>query len=160
MAKKDKGVLTGKPVTYQIPSPAGGVRMETFIPWTLVKRGVKKQVITPLDAPERFQAEAEVERRKRKEELDTPLVRALGLAHYWQQLLDQGRFRSITEIAAAEGMDVGQASRIARSTQLAPEIVEGCLTGGENRPVLENLNRRALPVEWEEQRLLFLTPFD
>ena len=38
MAKMDKGVLTGKPVTYPIPCPAGGVQMETFIPWTLVKR--------------------------------------------------------------------------------------------------------------------------
>ena len=40
MAKMDKGVLTGKPVTYPIPSSAGGVQMETFIPWTLVKRGI------------------------------------------------------------------------------------------------------------------------
>ena len=32
MAKQDKGVLIGKPVTYQIPCPAGGVQMETFIP--------------------------------------------------------------------------------------------------------------------------------
>lgn len=31
-AKKDKGELTGDPVTYQTPSPAGGVQMETFIP--------------------------------------------------------------------------------------------------------------------------------
>jgi len=38
MAKKDKGMMTGEPVTYQIPAPAGGVQMETFIPWTLVKR--------------------------------------------------------------------------------------------------------------------------
>jgi hypothetical protein len=30
-------------VTSQIPDPAGGVKLETFIPWTLVKRGVKKQ---------------------------------------------------------------------------------------------------------------------
>ena len=39
MAKNDKGMMTGEPVTYQIPAPAGGVQMETFIPWTLVKRG-------------------------------------------------------------------------------------------------------------------------
>ena len=52
MAKMDKGVLTGKPVTYQIPSPAGEVQMETFIPWTLVKRGVRREIITPLDAPQ------------------------------------------------------------------------------------------------------------
>ncbi len=43
MAKKDKGLLTGDPITYQTSSPAGGVQMETFIPWTLVKRGVKRQ---------------------------------------------------------------------------------------------------------------------
>jgi hypothetical protein len=29
-------------------------------------------------------------------------------------------FRSLTEIAAAEGMDLGQVSRIARMAQLAP----------------------------------------
>jgi hypothetical protein len=28
-------------VTYPIPCPAGGVQMETFIPWTLVKRGIR-----------------------------------------------------------------------------------------------------------------------
>ena len=61
MARKDKGMVTGDPVTYQIPAPAGGVQMETFIPWTLVKRGVRRQVITPIDAPEHFQKEAVVE---------------------------------------------------------------------------------------------------
>jgi hypothetical protein len=30
-------------VTYEIPDPAGGVKLETFIPWTLVKRGAKKK---------------------------------------------------------------------------------------------------------------------
>ena len=65
MAKKDKGLLTGDPITYQTPNPAGGVQMETFIPWTLVKRGVKRQVITPIDAPEQFQMEATVERQER-----------------------------------------------------------------------------------------------
>lgn len=47
MPKKDQAV-TGEAVTYQIPAPAGGVQLETFIPWTLVKRGVKREVITPL----------------------------------------------------------------------------------------------------------------
>jgi hypothetical protein len=90
MAKKDKGVLTGDPVTYPIPSPAGGVRMETFIPWTLIKRGVKREVITPLDAPEAFREEAARARQDRKAAQDSSLLRALGLAHYWQRLLDEG----------------------------------------------------------------------
>ena len=54
MSKKHRGRFKGDPVTYQLPSPAGGVQLETFVPWTLVKRGLKKQVITPLDAPQEF----------------------------------------------------------------------------------------------------------
>lgn len=80
MAKKDIGKLTGEPVTFQIPSPAGGVQMETFIPWTLVKRGVRRQVITPLDAPQAFEREAVTERRERAFTQSSALVRALGLA--------------------------------------------------------------------------------
>ena len=91
MAKKHRGMMTGEPVTYQIPAPAGGVQMETFIPWTLVKRGVRQQVITPIDAPEHFLKEAVVERSARKQAKDSPLIRALGLAHYWQRLLDEER---------------------------------------------------------------------
>ena len=77
--------------------------METFIPWTLVKRGIRREIITPLDAPQAFTVEAAAERAKRKAAQSTPLIRALGLAHYWQRLLDEGKFRSITDIAAAEG---------------------------------------------------------
>ena len=51
MAKKDIGKFTGEAVTFQIPNLAGGVKMETFIPWTLVKRGVRRKIITPLDTP-------------------------------------------------------------------------------------------------------------
>lgn len=151
MPRKDKGVLTGDPVTYRIPSPAGGVQMETFIPWTLVKRGVKRQIVTPLDAPEQFRDEAEAARRQRQAAQDSALLRALGLAHHWQRLLDDGRFQSLTEIAAAEGMDLGQASRMARLTQLAPDIVEACLAG-EGRGMLARLLRHRLPVDWEVQR--------
>ena len=80
MPRKGQGRITG-PVTRTIRSPAGGVKLETFIPWTLVKRGTTKQIITPIDAPEAFWVEAVWERKNRKAAKDTPLVRALGLAH-------------------------------------------------------------------------------
>lgn len=53
------------------------------------------------------------------------LMRALGLSHHWQHLLDEGRFSSMTEIAAVEGIDLGQASRISRLAHLAPDLIEG-----------------------------------
>lgn len=154
MARKDKGMLTGMPVTYQIPAPAGGVQMETFIPWTLVKRGVRRQVITPIDASEQFEKEAVVERSARKHAKDSPLIRALGLAHYWQRLLDEGKYQSLTEIAAAEGMDRGQVSRIAQLTRLAPKVVQSSLPDSRGRPKLETLARACLTVTWADQSSL------
>ena len=151
MAKNDKGMLTGEPVTYQIPAPAGGVQMETFIPWTLVKRGVRRQVITPIDAPEHFQREAVVERSARKQVKDSPLIRALGLAHYWQRLIDDGKYRSLTDIAASEGINLSQASRIAQLTRLAPHIIESCLSEGRCGPKLEELARVCLSSTWADQ---------
>lgn len=151
MARNDKGMVTGEPVTYQIPAPAGGVQMETFIPWTLIKRGVRRQVITPIDAPEQFHREVVMERSARKEAKDSPLIRALGLAHYWQRLLDEGKYRSLTEIAAAEGMDRGQANRIALLTRLAPEIIHTYLSGGQANFALERLNPYGINLHWGEQ---------
>ncbi|MDP1998114.1 MAG: LacI family transcriptional regulator [Rhodoferax sp.] len=152
MAKNDRGMVTGTPVTYQIPAPAGGVQMETFIPWTLVKRGVRRQVITPIDAPEHFQLEAVVERSARKQAKDSPLSRALGLAHYWQRLLDEGKYRSFTEVAAAEGMDRGQVSRTAQMIRLAPEIVVTCLSEVHDGLNLETLTRVCQPSIWSDQK--------
>jgi len=153
MAKKDIGKLTGKPVTFQIPSPAGGVQMETFIPWTLVKRGVRRQVITPLDAPQEFKTEAAGERKERVIAQSSALIRALGLAQHWQNLLDDGRYESMTEIAAVEGMDPGRASKIARLAYLAPNVVEACLADNNSGIALEHLIRRgSLPLDWQAQR--------
>ena len=146
MAKKDKGVLTGDPVTYQAQRPAGGVQMETFIPWTLVKRSVKRQIVTPLDASTEFEIEAKLERRGHDASRHTPLIRARGLAHYWQRLLDHGKYGSITEIATIEGMDRGQASRIAQLAHLAPHLVEACMAGEKNGLALEHLIRHGIEV--------------
>ena len=52
MPKKTYGKQTGRSIIHTTPTPAGGVRLETFVPWMLVKRGYKKQIITPLDAPQ------------------------------------------------------------------------------------------------------------
>ena len=154
MSKKHRGRFKGDPVTYQLPSPAGGVQLETFVPWTLVKRGNKKQVITPLDAPQEFLSEADRERGARAAAQDTPLVRALGLAYHWQRLLDEGRATSVIDIAEAEGVDVKQVRRVMRLTLLAPEVVERLV--GAPDAVLEKVMRRPWPPSWENQRRMQL----
>ena len=149
--KKHLGKLTGSPVTYELPSPAGGVRLETFVPWTLVKRGFKKRIITPLDAPQEFLAEAKQERAAKAAAQDSALMRALGLAHHWQRLLDEERFASLSEIAVAEGVDLAQASKIIRLTQLAPDLVEDIING-RIKVGVSQLLRGKLFSSWQAQR--------
>ena len=157
MPKKTYGKQTGRPITHALPTPAGGVRLETFVPWMLVKRGYKKQIITPLDAPQEFSSEAAREREVRAATQDTALMRALGLAHHWQRLLDEGRFSSITEIAAAEEIDRAQASKIAQLARVAPEIVDACVAGTAGGVTLERMIRRAVPAAWDAQRIQFFS---
>ena len=152
MAKKDIGKFTGEAVTFQIPNPAGGVKMETFIPWTLVKRGVRRKIITPLDTPQAFADESAQEREARVAAQDSALVRALGMAHHWQRLLDDGRFTSMTEIAQAEGLNPGRASTIARLVHLAPDVVEACLTDGSGSALEHLIRNGSLPLDWQQQR--------
>ena len=149
-SKKHFGKQTGRPVTHELPTPAGGVRLETFVPWTLVRRGLKKRVITPLDAPQAFLAAATRERAARAAAQDSALMRALGLAHHWQRLLDEDRAASVAEIAAAEGMDVTQVRRVMRLTLLAPEVIERLV--GAPDILLEQVMRRQWPSNWGKQR--------
>ena len=149
MSKKHRGRFKGDPVTYQLPNPAGGVRMETFVPWTLVKRGINRQVITPLDAPQEFLSEAARERETRAAAQDTALMRALGLAHHWQRLLDEERTASVADIAKAEGMDVTQVRRVMRLTLLAPAVVARLAESPD--AVLEHVMRRPWPNGWSDQ---------
>ena len=153
MSKTKRSAITGKPVTTRIPSPAGGVRIETLIPWTLVKRGVRREVITPIETPAEFREELPRETQQRKLEQHSPLIRALGLAHYWQQLLDDGKFRSIREIAAAERMDVGRVSRLFRLTQLAPDRVALCLASEHTQAATSQRIPNVLPLDWQRQSI-------
>lgn len=150
MSRKHRGRFNGEPITYPIRGPAGGVQMETFIPWTLVKRGLKKQVITPLDAPAEFVVEATREREAKAAEEDTALMRALGLAHHWQRLLDERRVASVAEIAEAEGIDVTHVRRVMRLTLLAPEILEWM--ADSPGVAAERVMRRPWPSNWVAQK--------
>jgi hypothetical protein len=115
----DYGKQTGRPVTHELPTPAGGVRLETFVPWTLVRRGLKKRVITPMDAPPEFLSAPRRAREAQAAVQDSALMRALGLAHHWMRRLDEERTASVAEIAKAEGMDVAQVRRVMRLTAAA-----------------------------------------
>lgn len=149
--KKHTGRQTGKAFTETLHCPAGGVRLQTFVPWTLVRRGLKKAVISPPGVEQSFDNDAGRSSAAPTEKGDSPLLRALGLAHHWQRLLEEGRFASLTEIAEAENIDLAQASKIIRLTQLAPDLVEGIVNGRIEAGASQFL-RGKLFASWPAQR--------
>lgn len=147
--RRHRDRAAGEATITPLPGPAGGVQLETFVPWTLVKRGVKKEVIAPPGAPAEFADEARGQRPARDAALDTPLMRALGLAHHWQRLLDEQRVVSVAEIAELEGVDATYVRRLLRLTLMAPSALERLV---ERLDVaLEQVLLRPLPVAWGDQ---------
>lgn len=76
-------------------------------------------------------------------------MRALGLVHHWQRLLDDQRVASVAGITQVEDMDVTQVRRAMRLTLLAPEVMEKLV--GSPDAVLERVVRRPWPTFWGDQ---------
>lgn len=60
---------------------------------------------------------------------DPALVKALARAFRYQKLLDEGRYASITEMAAAEKIERAYLGSLLRLTLLAPDLVEQLMDG-------------------------------
>jgi hypothetical protein len=84
------------------------------------------------------------------------MIKALGRAFRWKRLLDNGRYASISEIAATEKIDRGYVGSILRLTLLAPDIIQAILDG--RQPVGLGLPAllKPFPLEWEMQRTALL----
>src|SRR3984885_13086803 len=86
---------------------------------------------------------------------DPAMVKALARAFRWKRLLEDGRYASISEIAAAEKIDRGYVGSILRLTLLAPDIVEAILNGIQPATLGLPTLLKPFPVEWNRQRVEF-----
>lgn len=111
------------------------------VPVTIRKRGQRKLVVpdvSPWVPP--------------KTRVDNTLVKALARAHRWKRMLDEGRYSTVTELAAGEKLDRGYLGKILMLTLLAPDIVEAILDGRQPPELGVHVLRQGFPVEWGEQR--------
>ena len=116
------------------------------IPMDLKRRGGRKEIIVPNGLPGAARS---------KPPTQEPLITSLARAFHWQELIDSGRYASVTELAEALGVDRSYVGRIIRLTLLAPDIVEAIVDGGEPSGLsLERLVKR-MPMLWGEQRDAF-----
>jgi hypothetical protein len=112
------------------------------VPLAIRHRPGRKTVVTPMAG-----GVAPVTTRA-----DPALVKALARAFRYRRMLDEGRYASITELAAVEKLDRGYLGSLLKLTLLAPDIVESIIDGrhaeGIGLPVLLD----PLPAAWEAQR--------
>lgn len=112
--------------------------LETFVPMTFQRRGVRQLAVT--DAPAH----------------NITFLEGLGRAFYWQHLLDTGVMKSGAAIARAEGLEHRTVNRLLSLTLLAPDLVEMLMGGRQPRRLtLRWALRHPLPIEWQAQRQLF-----
>jgi hypothetical protein len=113
------------------------------VPLKLKKRGGRKEVILP----QAFASDSPM--RPSHQEA---LVIAIARAHRWQKLLDEGKFKSVSDLAREIGLDPSFAARLLRLTLLAPDIIEAILIGDEPSGLSLTQLTKQLPMTWEEQR--------
>ena len=83
---------------------------------------------------------------------DPALVKALARAFRYQKLLDEGRYASISEMAAGERIERGYLGTLLRLTLLAPDLVEAILNGRQPEGVTLPGLLEGVPMGWGEQR--------
>ena len=77
-------------MTRAVPST-----LSVRVPFSIRKRGGRKLVITPDGTTGRP-----------RPRIDSALVKAIARAHRWQRTLDDGVYASLTELAAAEKINL------------------------------------------------------
>ncbi len=115
------------------------------VPLAIRHRPGRKTVVTPMTdgvAPVATRA-------------DPALVKALARAFRYQRMLDEGRYASITEMAAAERLERGYLGSLIRLTLLAPHIVTNALNGRHSPSVPLAALLEPFPICWRAQSELF-----
>lgn len=120
----------------------------TFVPLTIRRRQTRKLLVPPVGC----------ESESATSSIDLPLIRTLGKAYYWQQLLDSGEAKDIGDIAKRFKLEKGWVCEVMRMTRLAPDIVQAIVEGRQPRHLnLHAVRGRQVEVSvvWDEQRVVF-----
>ena len=119
------------------------------VPLTIRRRGGRKQIIGPDGAVAR---PGECGAGVVPVNGDPALIKALARGFRWRRMLEEGRYASISEMAAAEKIERGYLSSLLRLTLLPPEMVEAILDGRQPEGVTLPGLLEEVPVVWGEQR--------
>ncbi len=121
----------------------------TFIPVRFVRHKARKEVVEPTP-PGRMTSPLNP---GRPTSVDENLMSALARAFFWQEMLDSGRVKNMTELAKAEKIGLARMQKMLKLARLAPEIVEDIARGRQPEGLsLLFFVENPLPDDWNAQR--------
>ncbi len=126
-----------------------GIKLTTFIPVRFVRHKARKVVVEPT-TPGRMASPMNLGQPM---SVDANLMAALAKAFFWQELIDSGRVKNMTELAKAEKVGLARMQKMLKLARLAPDIVEDIARG--RQPVGLSLLffvENPLPDDWNAQR--------
>ncbi|CAK0757445.1 Bacteriophage-related protein [Azospirillaceae bacterium] len=135
-------------MTRNIDLSSDGSILSIQIPIKFKKRGGRKMIVAPPDAPLPLKTTWAPPSTK----TDPTLIKAVARAFRWKKLLDTGQYATIKELAEAEDVDRSYVGEILQLTLLAPDIIEMILDGRLPKGVTLAHFREPWPGEWGEQR--------
>jgi hypothetical protein len=113
------------------------------VPISIRRRGGRKLVVAPDGNTNSWEAS-----RRRA---DNAMVKAVARAFRWREMLENGAYATIAEIALAEKINESYVGRILRLTLLAPILVEQMLNRRQSENISLDLIVRPFPIAWNEQ---------
>lgn len=131
-------------MTTEAQTTEAGQTLVIHVPMQLRSRSGRKRII--VQEPEQM--------TQARRDYSESLALATARAHHWKELVDSGKFSSISELAQAIGVDVSYAARLYRLTMLAPDIIEAILDGHESDGLSMRALAKPIPLDWREQREL------
>lgn len=127
-----------------------GQTVTVRVPISIRRRGGRKLVL----APSGMTVTAAPARRH----IDGAMVKAIARAFRWREMLENGEYATIREIANAEKINESYVGRVLRLTLLAPDIVEAILNGRQPAELQLDVLMKQFPVGWQEQEAHMLEP--
>lgn len=111
------------------------------IPMEFKRCGGRKLIVAPEGSA------VPVEKPKR----DETMIRAIVKAHRWRRRIESGQAKSITDLAAQEGVTDAYVCQLLPLTCLAPKIVEAILDGRQPKGLKLGRLKSEVSESWNDQ---------
>jgi hypothetical protein len=118
------------------------------VPISIRKRGGRKVVLAP-DGTQNDPSKLFCQ------QVDNAMVKAIARAFRWREMLENGAYSTIKEIAEGEKIAETYVGRVLRLNLLAPDVVEMILAGRQPPQVSLPAMMQRFPAEWSDQRRIF-----